>query len=480
MATRWTFLRGALKAADIIGLLLSIGVAALIPYYLAGLRITFLEFLQIRIAVLNLVFLAGLTAIWSASFHYVGLYPPTRLTPLTSEPIAIGKATGLGASCLAIAGLVFGIDIVTPGFIAAFWIIGTTWSTGVRIATRYLLHLVGRRGRNLRELLVVGTNERAFAFARRIRAEPDLGYHVAGFVDMPREVPAEFTALDLRIVTDFGGFADYLASHVVDEVVVCLPVKSQYARAAGIIDLCREQGVLVRFLSEIFDAPHGDPVQVDHIGGYAVVTLATGPDPGLATMLKRLLDIAVSLAMLILLAPVAGAVIVAIALTSPGPVHFVQERLGLHKRRFRMYKFRTMVPGAEAQREALEALNEVEGPVFKITADPRVTAVGRFLRKTSLDELPQLLNVFKGDMSLVGPRPLPIRDYEGFDEDWHRRRFSVRPGLTCLWQVQGRSTLSFDRWMELDMEYIDRWSLGLDFRILMQTIPAVIRGSGAS
>ena len=135
---------------------------------------------------------------------------------------------------------------------------------------------------------------------------------------------------------------------------------------------------------------------------------------------------------------------------------------------------------AEEKQAELEELNEVSGPVFKIKNDPRITRVGRFLRKTSLDELPQLFNVLKGDMSLVGPRPLPVRDYEGFDEDWHRRRFSVRPGITCLWQVGGRSDTSFDRWMELDMEYIDNWSLGLDLKILLQTIPAVIRGSGAA
>jgi lipopolysaccharide/colanic/teichoic acid biosynthesis glycosyltransferase len=172
-------------------------------------------------------------------------------------------------------------------------------------------------------------------------------------------------------------------------------------------------------------------------------------------------------------------VAVLIKILSPGPVFFVQERVGLNKRRFRMYKFRTMVADAEQKLSEVQHLNEVSGPVFKITNDPRLTSIGKYLRKTSIDELPQLISVLKGEMSLVGPRPLPERDFEGFDKDWQRRRLSVRPGITCLWQVNGRSDIAFDNWMKLDMEYIDQWSLWLDVKILAQTIPAVLRGVGA-
>jgi lipopolysaccharide/colanic/teichoic acid biosynthesis glycosyltransferase len=169
-----------------------------------------------------------------------------------------------------------------------------------------------------------------------------------------------------------------------------------------------------------------------------------------------------------------------IKVTSNGPILFKQRRLGYNKRVFEIYKFRTMVADAEARIKDIEHLNEVSGPVFKIHNDPRITPFGRFLRKTSLDELPQLFNVLKRDMSLVGPRPLPARDYEGFDHDWQRRRFTVRPGLTCLWQVNGRSAIPFDKWMQLDLQYIDKWSLWLDFKILLKTVPAVLRGSGAA
>jgi lipopolysaccharide/colanic/teichoic acid biosynthesis glycosyltransferase len=192
------------------------------------------------------------------------------------------------------------------------------------------------------------------------------------------------------------------------------------------------------------------------------------------------LDVSVSLLAMLILSPLFLLVGLIVKLTSSGPALFFQDRVGLNKRRFRLYKFRTMVVDAERRQRELEHLNEASGAVFKIMNDPRLTPVGKFLRKTSIDELPQLFNVLKGDMSLVGPRPLPVRDYQGFNQDWQRRRFSVRPGITCLWQVNGRSTVHFEKWMELDMQYIDQWSLSLDFKILARTIPAVIRGAGAA
>jgi exopolysaccharide biosynthesis polyprenyl glycosylphosphotransferase len=204
---------------------------------------------------------------------------------------------------------------------------------------------------------------------------------------------------------------------------------------------------------------------------------------GWPLIIKRTLDFVVSLLLLIALAPALVLTAIAIRLTSAGPVFFRQKRIGLNKRIFNIYKFRTMVIDAEQKLAQIEHLNEVSGPVFKIKNDPRITPLGKFLRKTSIDELPQLFNVLRGDMSLVGPRPLQLRDYELFTdagEDWQRRRFSVRPGITCLWQVNGRSSLPFHEWMELDLEYVTHWSLWLDLQILAKTIPAVLRGAGAA
>ena len=184
--------------------------------------------------------------------------------------------------------------------------------------------------------------------------------------------------------------------------------------------------------------------------------------------------------LLVLCAPLFAIVAIAIKMDSAGPVFFVQDRVGLNKRRFRMLKFRTMRADAEARMEEVEHLNEQSGPIFKIRNDPRITRVGRWLRKTSVDELPQLVNVALGDMSIVGPRPLSLRDALRMEVAWQKRRFSVKPGLTCLWQVSGRSNLSFEQWMQLDLEYIDHWSLGLDASILIRTIPAIVSARGAS
>jgi exopolysaccharide biosynthesis polyprenyl glycosylphosphotransferase len=218
----------------------------------------------------------------------------------------------------------------------------------------------------------------------------------------------------------------------------------------------------------------------EEFDGSPLITHATSSADGWQAVLKFIFDFTISLVLVVFLSPLMIMVSILIKLTSPGPVFFSQRRVGRNKRRFNLYKFRTMVVDAEKRMSEIEHLNEATGPVFKIKNDPRITPIGRFLRKTSMDELPQLFNVLLGHMSLVGPRPLPIRDYEGFNVDWQRRRFSVKPGITCLWQVQGRSSISFEKWMELDLQYIDKWSLWLDFQILLQTIPAVLKGSGAA
>jgi len=269
-----------------------------------------------------------------------------------------------------------------------------------------------------------------------------------------------------------------LAQNVVDEVMVALPVKNFYPQINEIIRTSEEQGIVVRFCSELFDLRHAR-TRAEQIDDLPVLTLYMAPLSDWRGACKRMVDVVGGGALLIVFSPLMLLVALLIKLTTPGPALFVQERLGRNKQRFPMFKFRTMVVDAEERQKELEAFNEAGGPVFKMKNDPRVTPVGRWLRKTSIDELPQLFNVLRGELSLVGPRPLPVTDFKRFNEYWFNRRFSVKPGITCIWQVSGRSETSFDQWIRQDLEYIDRWSLALDLKILLKTIPAVLRGTGA-
>jgi exopolysaccharide biosynthesis polyprenyl glycosylphosphotransferase len=264
----------------------------------------------------------------------------------------------------------------------------------------------------------------------------------------------------------------------VDEVLVSLPPQKYGPLVEKIVNRCEEEGVIVRVRAEMFQLRTAK-TYADELEGLPVLTFRSGPEDDWRLVAKRIIDFVGSAVLLLILAPLFAVVALLIKLNSPGPVLFSQERIGLNKRRFQMLKFRTMVNGAEKQQATLEQLNEAEGPVFKIKHDPRVTPIGKFLRRFSVDELPQLINVLKGDMSLVGPRPLPVRDVERIDVASHKRRFSIKPGLTCLWQVNGRSNIGFEEWVRMDLQYIDQWSLGLDMLILLKTIPAVLRGPGA-
>jgi exopolysaccharide biosynthesis polyprenyl glycosylphosphotransferase len=347
----------------------------------------------------------------------------------------------------------------------------------IRLAGRATMRVLRSHGRNLRNILIVGTNLRSDSFARDIAEHPEWGYRVQGFIDEQwwHERTSKFGPL-------LGGFdviPAVLRTLSVDEVIVTLPLASFYLQIAEIVATCKHHGIAVHSIGTFFDQEQSRRASL-LTGPLGSITLHDESWDARATMIKRVADIVITSIMLLVLAPVFLVVATLIKLTSDGPVFFSQTRLGYGKRPFQILKFRTMVQNAEALIKQVEHLNETQGPTFKLKNDPRITPLGKFLRKTSLDEIPQLINVFVGDMSLVGPRPLPLRDYEGFSQDWHRRRFSVKPGITCLWQVMGRSSIGFDEWMALDMRYIDQWSVWLDIKILFQTIPAVFRGSGAA
>jgi exopolysaccharide biosynthesis polyprenyl glycosylphosphotransferase len=478
VTTRRHILLTLFKIFDL-ALLVGSFIAAAVPSLSAVGATSLTDFLSMRISVRNFVLFSGLLLVWHSLFSFFGLYESKRFSNQGREAIDVSKATSLGTFVLFLGGLPFNLTVIRPSFLVVFWLISTGTSVLSRGTLRFVLKQVRQRGRNLRHVLIVGTNPRAVELAGTLEAHSALGYRVLGFVDREWHGMGEFRKTGYTCICDFNGIPAFLRNSVVDEVMISLPISSLYSETSRIAALCEEQGITTHVLFSPFDLKAARTTAAT--SGYdSLITLHAGTMQGWALLVKRLLDIMISLSCLIFFAPILLITAALVKLTSLGPVFFVQQRVGLNKRLISVYKFRTMVPNAEQKQAELEHLNEVGGPVFKIKNDPRITRLGKFLRKTSIDELPQLFNVLKGDMSLVGPRPLPVRDYRGFNRDWQRRRFSIRPGITCLWQINGRSSVSFERWMELDLEYIDRWSVWLDLQILIRTIPAVLKGSGAA
>jgi exopolysaccharide biosynthesis polyprenyl glycosylphosphotransferase len=435
----------------------------------------FSEFLSLRLSVRNVLLLIVFLMLWMSFHQLAGLDEKPRLgfQGLFLRLLAVESA---GTAFF----LVFCLFSHNHLAVTALAVIFLTTAFSLSICARLILWptlpVLSEASTRAKRIIIVGSGSLAERLHSSLPRTYPGRYAVLGFIDSPgrHTVPA---SIEAALLGRLEQLEELLSSTAVDEVLIAMPVRSCYDKIQAALDVCHRVGVPAAchyspFENASCSSGIEERAELPHLvyrpGGLAH-----------ASLFKRAFDIVVALLVLVLLAPVLIVIGIVIKLSSRGPVLFIQERYGLNKRRFRMYKFRTMVVDAEARQAALETLNEVQGPVFKIAHDPRVTDVGRILRKSSLDELPQLLNVLKGDMSLVGPRPLPVRDVARFEESWLMRRFSVKPGLTCLWQVQGRSNTSFTEWIALDLEYIDNWSPLLDLKILALTVPAVVRGSGA-
>ncbi len=400
---------------------------------------------------------------------------PGRRVSLSREVAAVWGSAALGALVLAALGYLLRLSFVSRPFLLLFTTVDALLRSAFRWAERKTT--LGRRLMAVPErvVLIIGTGPQAAKAAKLVLHHQNWGFRLAGIVGL--EATAASPVPGVPVVGTVAELAQRLEEGSVDEVLVALPLR-QLARLEGTIARCQELGVGVRVLLAPF--PRLKPrVEVEPLGDEALLTLAPAPIAPLPLFCKRLLDVLVASVGLALFAPLLPFLALAIKLDSPGPVFFRQWRCGLRGRRFMLYKLRTMVANAESLRPHLAHLNVMDGPVFKAPNDPRVTRVGRILRRLSLDEVPQLWNVLKGDMSLVGPRP-PLPEEVAQYQPWQRRRLAMRPGLTCLWQISGRSHLSFSQWMALDLAYIDSWSLALDLKILLRTVPAVLRGRGAA
>ncbi|MCD9185632.1 MAG: sugar transferase [Pyrinomonadaceae bacterium] len=416
------------------------------------------------------LFFAGVLLSWSLALSSMWLYQSKRLATWQDELLDAVKAVGFCTLILAAMILVAEWSIFPKRFLLIFAGTSLLLFGFIRLYKRAILRQLRLNGRNLRSVIVVGAGKRGQEIAKTVKDKTEIGYNFLGFVD---DIEAE------NILGKIDEIPDILVKNVVDEIVICLPIKTFYEKMENIAKAAEMQGITVRVYSDLFNLRLARAVP-GQLSETPVLSLYTGPLlSGKRMRIKSVFDFVTALILVIIFSPLMLLIALLIRLTSKGPAMFMQDRVGLNKRPFKMFKFRTMVTDAEALQANLESQNEAGGPVFKIKDDPRVTKIGRFLRKTSLDELPQLFNVLLGDLSLVGPRPLPLRDVQKFDEYWFNRRFSIKPGITCIWQISGRSETSFDKWILQDLEYIDKWSLALDMKILLKTPKAVIAGTGA-
>jgi len=413
--------------------------------------------------------------IWEGMLLCAKIFRPSRtagfIDTIWTVAASVFVATGIfGALAFALR-----LTFMSRGFIMIFVALSILFLSVERCAFVLAFRILRRRNRNLNYVLVVGTGPRARVFIEDMETHPEWGMRVVGLVDKDSDMIGRSVAGH----TVIGGLCDIsrlLIDNVVDLVVFVVP-RDWIGQIGESIRHCKLQGVDVQVTLDLFEYDIGQ-VRLGTFGRFPVLALESIAIHPFEAAIKRGLDIVGSALLLILLAPVFFAIILAIKLDSRGPVVYAQRRHGLRGREFSMLKFRTMVRNADGLLDELRLQNEMSGAAFKLADDPRVTRVGRFLRRFSLDELPQLLNVLKGDMSIVGPRPLIASEKDKYEE-WQRRRMSLRPGLTCLWQVDGRNEIGFEHWMQLDLEYIDHWSLWTDFKIVVKTLPAVLHGRGA-
>ena len=459
----------AFKAVDVLAALLAL-CAALLVTNLDQLPDGVVGFLAIRITVDKLLLLGVFAALWNRSFRVLQLYRRWRIGSNKEELARIATACTLGTLPTLPFIVLSTSGSFTLGTAALMWALSIPAVIGARKSIRWYWSTFLRQRQW--DVLIIGSGPRAQALGREVYDPGGVQGQLVGFMDTASAITDDLVRQ--RWLGPIEALESVLMRRVVDEVLIALPIKSCYQQIQDVIHTCERLGVQATYLADIFQPSLG---RMWYTHGTLHTIKVVQDDFRL--IVKRGIDIVGAALGLLVLSPLLLVAAAAIKLTSPGPVLFVQPRYGLNKRLFPMYKFRTMVPNAEALQAALEGKNEAQGPVFKIAEDPRVTRVGRLLRRTSLDELPQLWNVLKGEMSLVGPRPLPVRDVGRFDEAWLMRRFSMRPGITCLWQVTGRSDVGFTDWVALDLKYIDEWSLRLDLAILFKTVPAVLTGAGA-
>ncbi len=381
-----------------------------------------------------------------------------------------------GISLLSLMLFVFKLHTFNRSLVFLFVLSCIGLLTVEKIALFKVLYYIRKQGRNIKHVLLIGTEPQVQVLVKRIHEEPETGFVIAGFLSEYEDEVGK-NMYGYEVLGKWDELSRVLHEEIIDEVIFCTPIFSLH-RIKPSLEVCEKMGINCRIVFDTYHNTSKFKPFVDNIFDIPLISFSYREQQFLSLAVKRLMDVSMSSALLLLCAPVMGVIAYLIRRETSGPAIFRQVRRGLNGRHFVMYKFRTMFDGAEAQRQQLLERNEVSGPIFKIKDDPRITKIGKYLRKTSLDELPQLWNVFKGEMSLVGPRPLPLIESAQI-VGCERRRLSMKPGITGMWQCNGRSTCEYENLICYDLDYVDNWSLLLDLKLLIKTIPIVVQCIGA-
>ncbi|MBQ5754180.1 MAG: sugar transferase [Oscillospiraceae bacterium] len=401
-------------------------------------------------------------------FRFYGSY---RFRSFYKEATSLVTANGLGVLFLGTTLYLLKLGDFARLQMVFLFVFSMAGLLAKRVVLRWMLRQVRSRGRNTRAVLVVGSGKLALRYVQELEARPYLGYNYRGYLaDEPCEEMGRYRG-------KVEEFRNILQSEKIEEVVVSLP-GAEGEQIGMLVSAAGRYSAKISIIPAYNDFIPSNPT-VESVASIKMLNVRRAPDKGpVWDFVKRAMDICGSAAGILIGSPILLGAAIAVKFSSPGPIIFKQKRVGKNGREFYMYKFRSMYQDAEQRLAELQDQNEADGPVFKIVNDPRITKVGKFIRRTSIDELPQLFNILKGDMSIVGPRPPLPKEVEQYS-DWDWGRLAVRPGLTCYWQISGRSNISFDEWMRLDLQYIEEQGFLTDMRIIFKTVGVVLKGEGA-
>jgi len=422
-----------------------------------------------------IVVLFFVVPVWCFMLYLNGIYGSLRVRKLIELVWIIIKASFFTSLILSTLIFLFKMAFVSRIFFIFFMILGSTFLLVDRFVLLTIIQVARRKGYNYRRLLIVGTGRRAAGIIEKINNHPEWGFRIAGAVNDDPDRKVEMVK-EINVIGVVDELEEILKRNAIDQVIFVVP-RSRLNYIENAVNICEILGTKATIAVDLFDLKiaRSNPTELD---GIPLITFETTVAKEWQLFIKRGIDLVLSGVGIIMFSPLFFVISILIRLTSIGPVLYKQQRLGLNGRKFELYKFRTMYKGAQEKLSKVNDVREKDTPDFKKMKIQWITPVGRILRKFSIDEFPQLFNVFIGQMSLIGPRPT-VPDEVCLYESWQRRRFSMKPGITCLWQIKGRNKIGFEEWMKLDLEYLDNWSLRLDFKILMKTIPVVLFGTGA-